>query len=41
MDAESQAKIKGIAENGDLPRDEIIVVLGASDIAGAEVSAIA
>jgi hypothetical protein len=39
MDAESQAKIKGIAESGDVPKGEIIVVLGASDIAGAEVSA--
>jgi betaine reductase len=39
MDAESQSRIKGIAEGGDLRKDDIIVVLGASDIAGAEVSA--
>jgi betaine reductase len=39
MDPESQAKIKGIAESDDLARGEIIVVLGASDIEGAQISA--
>jgi betaine reductase len=42
MDAENQANIKKIAENGntdgDSP-DNIIVVLGASDLEGAEISA--
>ena len=39
MDPESQRNIKRIAESGGLSRDQIIVVLGASDIEGAEISA--
>jgi len=39
MDPESQANIKRIAERDDLSKGEIIVVLGASDIEGAEISA--
>ena len=39
MDPESQANIKRIAESGGLSKGEIIVVLGASDIEGAEISA--
>ena len=39
MDPESQAKIKSIAESDDLAKDEIIVVLGASDVEGAQISA--
>ena len=39
MDPESQANIKRIAESGEVSKDDIIVVLGASDIEGAEISA--
>ena len=39
MDPESQANIKRIAENEGLSKDDIIVILGASDIEGAEISA--
>jgi betaine reductase len=38
MDAEAQASIKRIVENQD-SRDNFIVVLGASDLEGAEISA--
>ena len=38
MDAEAQANIKKIAE-GQESKDNLIVVLGASDIDGAEISA--
>jgi glycine reductase len=38
MDAEAQANIKRIVENEDC-RDNFIVVLGASDLEGAEISA--
>ena len=38
MDAEAQASIKRIVENED-HRDHFIVVLGASDLEGAEISA--
>ncbi len=38
MDAEAQANIKRIVENED-SRDNFIVVLGASDLEGAEISA--
>jgi glycine reductase len=39
MDPESQSNIKRIAESEGLSRDQIIVVLGASDIESAEISA--
>jgi glycine/sarcosine/betaine reductase complex component A len=39
MDVESQSNIKRIAESESLSKDQIIVVLGASDIEGAEISA--
>jgi len=39
MDAESQGNVKRIAESNTLSKDQIIVVLGASDIEGAEISA--
>ena len=39
MDPESQRNIKRIAESDGLSKDQIIVVLGASDIEGAEISA--
>jgi len=39
MDPESQANIKKIAESDGFTKDQIIVVLGASDIEGAEISA--
>ncbi len=39
MDPESQGNIKKIAESDGYSKDEIIVVLGASDIEGAEISA--
>ena len=39
MDAESQSNIKRIAESDGLSKDQIIVVLGAADIEGAEISA--
>ena len=39
MDPENQGKIKSIAESEGLSKDQIIVVLGASDIEGAEISA--
>jgi len=39
MDPASQAHIKKIAESDGLPKDQIIVLLGASDIEGAEISA--
>ena len=39
MDPESQGNIKKIAESDGLSKDQIIVVLGASDIEGAEISA--
>jgi glycine reductase len=39
MDPESQGHIKKIAESNGFSKDEIIVVLGASDIEGAEISA--
>lgn len=39
MDQESQTNIKKIAENEKSDLDHIIVVLGASDIAGAAISA--
>ncbi len=39
MDPESQANIKKIAESDGFSKDQIIVVLGASDIEGAEISA--
>ena len=39
MDLETQARIKKIAESEDNAREEFIVVLGASDIEGAEISA--
>src|SRR3990170_2457955 len=39
MDPESQANIKKIAESDGNVKEEIIVVLGASDIEGAEISA--
>ncbi len=38
MDAEAQGNIKNIAENQD-ERENLIVVLGASDLEGAEISA--
>src|SRR3972149_3919413 len=39
MDPESQRNIKRIAESDGLSKDQLIVVLGASDIEGAEISA--
>ena len=39
MDTDSQSSIKKIAESESLSKDQIIVVLGASDIEGAEISA--
>lgn len=39
MDPESQGSIKKIAESDGFSKDQIIVVLGASDIEGAEISA--
>jgi glycine/sarcosine/betaine reductase complex component A len=39
MDPESQGNIKKIAESGGYSKDDIVVVLGASDIEGAEISA--
>ena len=39
MDPESQGNIKRIAETEGLSKDQIVVVLGASDIEGAEISA--
>ncbi len=39
MDPESQGNIKRIAESEGNVKEEIIVVLGASDIEGAEISA--
>ena len=39
MDPESQRNIKKVVESDGLARDQIIVVLGASDIEGAEISA--
>ena len=39
MDPESQRNIKKIAESDGFSKDQIIVVLGASDIEGAEISA--
>ena len=39
MDPESQSNIKRIAESEGLSKDQIIVVLGASDIESAEISA--
>jgi glycine/sarcosine/betaine reductase complex component A len=39
MDAESQSNIKRIAQSDGLSKDQIIVVLGASDIESAEISA--
>jgi len=39
MDLETQANIKKIAESEGNARQELIVVLGASDIEGAEISA--
>ncbi|MCC7485665.1 MAG: hypothetical protein IT529_11855 [Burkholderiales bacterium] len=39
MDPESQRNIRKIAESDDVSRDDIIVILGASDIEGAEISA--
>ena len=39
MDPESQANIKRIAESEGLNKDDIVVILGASDIEGAEISA--
>ena len=39
MDAETQSNIKRIAESEELAKGQIIVVLGASDIEGAEISA--
>lgn len=39
MDPESQAQIKRIAESDGLSKDDIVVILGASDIEGAEISA--
>jgi len=39
MDPESQQNIKKIAESDGFSKDQIIVVLGASDIEGAEISA--
>ena len=39
MDPESQANIKRIAESNGASKEDIIVVLGASDIEGAEISA--
>lgn len=39
MDPESQRNIKRIAETEGLSKDQLIVVLGASDIEGAEISA--
>ena len=39
MDPETQANIKKIAESDSNARQQIVVVLGASDIEGAEISA--
>ena len=39
MDPNSQANIKRIAETEGLSKDDIVVILGASDIEGAEISA--
>jgi glycine/sarcosine/betaine reductase complex component A len=39
MDPETQANIKKIAEGDDNARQQLVVVLGASDIEGAEISA--
>ncbi len=39
MDPESQGNIKKIAESGEVSKEHIVVVLGASDIDGAEISA--
>jgi glycine reductase len=39
MDPESQANIKKIAASDGFAKDQIIVVLGAGDIEGAEISA--
>lgn len=39
MDPESQANIKRIAESEGLAKGDIVVILGASDIEGAEISA--
>jgi glycine reductase len=39
MDPESQANIKRIAETEGVSKDDIVVILGASDIEGAEISA--
>ena len=39
MDLATQASIKKIAESDDNAQQELIVVLGASDIEGAEISA--
>ena len=39
MDPKSQANIKRIAETEGLSKDDIVVILGASDIEGAEISA--
>jgi len=39
MDPENQAQIKKIAESDGYVKEDIIVVLGASDIEGAEISA--
>ena len=39
MDPETQAQIKRIAESDGLAKEDIVVVLGASDIEGAEISA--
>ena len=39
MDPESQRNIKKIVEEDGLSKDQIVVVLGAGDIEGAEISA--
>jgi glycine reductase len=39
MDPENQAQIKKIAESDGNVKEDIVVVLGASDIEGAEISA--
>lgn len=39
MDAESQGNIKNIAESDGNKKEDILVILGASDIEGAEISA--
>src|ERR1043166_4664178 len=39
MDPESEANIKRIAESEGLDKNDIVVILGASDIEGAEISA--